>query len=266
MSKKNRKTMQPFQKPPPSLPFKQRKSFETRKEDAIRIKKRFPTKIPVIVERYEREKYLPLLNKTKFLVPQDFSMIQFINTIRTRMNLSATHALYLLVNNKSLASMSLTVAELYMDEKDEDGFLYMTYASQEMFVKSKQLNTLSQQKPPKMKPFKQRYSLEERKADALGIQAKFPQRIPLIVERYQREKYLPPLNKTKFLVPPDISVAQLINTIRNRMDLSASQAFYLLVNKKSLPCMSITVSELYRDFKDEDGFLYMTYASQEMFG
>ncbi|KAM9316732.1 microtubule-associated protein 1 light chain 3 gamma [Gastrophryne carolinensis] len=116
-----------------SKPFKQRKSLATRKIEVIGIKAKFPTKIPVIVERYSKEKYLPLLDKTKFLVPQDLTMSQFINIIRNRMDLSATQAFYILVNEKTLASMSLTVSELYKDHKDEDGFLYMTYASQEMF-------------------------------------------------------------------------------------------------------------------------------------
>ena len=52
---------------------------------------------------------------------------------RNRMSLAPTQAFYLIVNNKSLASMSTTLAEVYKEEKDEDGFLYMTYASQEMF-------------------------------------------------------------------------------------------------------------------------------------
>ncbi|XP_008168700.1 microtubule-associated proteins 1A/1B light chain 3C [Trachemys scripta elegans] len=114
-------------------PFKLRKSFATRLEEVAGIRAKFPTKIPVIVERYQKEKYLPLLDKTKFLVPQELTMTQFITIIRSRMALTATQAFYLLVNNKSLASMSLTLAEVYRDYKDEDGFVYMTYASQEMF-------------------------------------------------------------------------------------------------------------------------------------
>ncbi|KFU94893.1 Microtubule-associated proteins 1A/1B light chain 3C, partial [Chaetura pelagica] len=104
-----------------------------RLEEVAGIRAKFPTKIPVIVERYHREKYLPLLDKTKFLVPEELTMMQFITIIRSRMALAATQAFYLLVNNKSLASMSLTMAEVYRDYKDEDGFVYMTYASQEMF-------------------------------------------------------------------------------------------------------------------------------------
>lgn len=30
--------------------------------------------------------------------------------------------------------------------------------------------------------------------------------------------------------------------------------------------MSKTLTEVYRENKDDDGFLYVTYASQEMFG
>ncbi|KAL3874045.1 hypothetical protein ACJMK2_037109 [Sinanodonta woodiana] len=116
-----------------SKTFKQRKSFATRKEEAGGIRGKFPMKVPVIVERYYKEQHLPLLDKTKFLVPQELSMSQFATIIRNRMTMSSNQAFYLLINNKSISSMSVTLAEVYQGEKDEDGFLYMTYASQEMF-------------------------------------------------------------------------------------------------------------------------------------
>ncbi|KAL8610402.1 Microtubule-associated protein 1 light chain 3 gamma [Nucella lapillus] len=113
--------------------FKQRKSFATRKEEVEGIRKKFPTKIPVIVEKFHKEKLLSMLDKTKFLVPQELTMSQFLTIIRNRMSLTSSQSVYLLINNKSLSSMSATIAEVYRDEKDPDGFLYMTYASQEMF-------------------------------------------------------------------------------------------------------------------------------------
>ncbi|XP_004578913.2 microtubule-associated proteins 1A/1B light chain 3C [Ochotona princeps] len=125
--------MPPQQKSPSLRPFKQRKSLATRQEEVAGIRAKFPNKIPVIVERYPREKLLPLLDKTKFLVPQELTMTQFLSIIRSRMVLRATEAFYLLVDNKSLVSMNMTMAEIYRDYKDQDGFVYMTYASQEMF-------------------------------------------------------------------------------------------------------------------------------------
>ena len=38
--------------------------------------------VQVIVERYAKEGELPLLDKTKFLVPQELTMSQFVTIIR----------------------------------------------------------------------------------------------------------------------------------------------------------------------------------------
>ncbi|XP_023652100.1 microtubule-associated protein 1 light chain 3 gamma-like [Paramormyrops kingsleyae] len=116
-----------------SKPFKQRKSFAARKHEVAGIRAKFPTKIPVILERYQKEKHLPSLDKTKFLVPEELTLSQFITVIRNRLHLVPRQAFYLLINNGGMSSMSLTMVEIYKDHKDEDGFLYMTYASQEMF-------------------------------------------------------------------------------------------------------------------------------------
>lgn len=52
---------------------------------------------------------------------------------RNRIRLNPNQALYLLVNNKTMMSLSLTLAEVYSEQAESDGFLYVTYASQEVF-------------------------------------------------------------------------------------------------------------------------------------
>jgi len=115
------------------LSFKQKKPLAIRKEEVAAIRTKFPCKVPVIVERYYKEQHLPVLDKTKFLVPQEITMSQFITIIRNRLQLNSQQALYLLVSNRNLASLSRPLAQIYRDYRDEDGFLYVTYASQEVF-------------------------------------------------------------------------------------------------------------------------------------
>ncbi len=46
------------------------------------------------------------------------------------MTLGSNQAFYLLIDSKGICSMSMTLAEVYEKEKSQDGFLYISYASQ----------------------------------------------------------------------------------------------------------------------------------------
>lgn len=53
---------------------------------------------------------------------------------------------------------------------------------------------------------------------------------------------------------------------RNKIRLNSNQTLYLLVNNKTMMSLSLTLAEVYNDHAENDGFLYVTYASQEVFG
>uniref|UniRef100_A0A3B3WHW6 Microtubule-associated protein 1 light chain 3 gamma, like n=1 Tax=Poecilia mexicana TaxID=48701 RepID=A0A3B3WHW6_9TELE len=121
--------MAPFEKSMEMTPFKQRKCL-TRKDEVCNIRSKFPNKLPVIVERYIKEKTLPLLDKTKFLVPFELTLGQFL-CLLNKIALDGTQTLFLLVAERSMSSMSSSMGDIYSRFRDADGFLYITYASQE---------------------------------------------------------------------------------------------------------------------------------------
>ncbi|XP_051276901.1 uncharacterized protein map1lc3cl [Dicentrarchus labrax] len=265
---------------------------KTRKDEVCSIRSKFPNKLPVIVERYIREQTLPLLDKSKFLVPFELTLGQFLCLLRNKIALDSTQALFLLVAEKSMSCMSSSMGEVYSRHRDTDGFLYITYASQEILPpegtspsawarpphrlhhswslqatpSNKQTNMAPFEKSMEMMPFKQRKCLETRKDEVCSIRSKFPNKLPVIVERYIREQTLPLLDKSKFLVPFELTLGQFLCLLRNKIALDSTQALFLLVAEKSMSCMSSSMGEVYSRHRDTDGFLYITYASQEMFG
>ena len=113
--------------------FKEQFSFTKRLNEANRVLEKYPDRIPIIVERYNRSSNdLPLIDKKKFLVPNDLTVGQFVYVIRKRIRLPAEKAIFIMMKNK-LPPTSMLVSELYQDEKHEDNFLYLTYSSENVF-------------------------------------------------------------------------------------------------------------------------------------
>jgi len=106
---------------------------------------------------------------------------------------------------------------------------------------------------------------EKRAEVAARIRAKYPDRIPVIVEKAPKSD-APDLDKKKYLVPADITVGRFVFEIRQHMKLSSEKAIFLFVNKDVLPPTAALMSHIYEKYKDEDGFLYVTYSGENTFG
>lgn len=112
--------------------------------------------------------------------------------------------------------------------------------------------------------FKVENSFENRLEESTRIRDKYPDRIPVIVQRAPRSS-ITDIDKQKFLVPSDLTVAQFMYIIRRRIQLPPEKAMFLFVNKV-LPATSATMGTIYEEHKDEDGFLYIGYSGENTFG
>jgi GABA(A) receptor-associated protein len=112
--------------------------------------------------------------------------------------------------------------------------------------------------------FKEDHTLEQRCQESNKIRQKYPDRIPVIVQKVEGSN-IEKIDKRKYLVPADITAAQFMWIIRKRINLPSERAIFLFVDKM-VPQSSWTMGELYSQHKDADGFLYIAYSGENTFG
>ena len=116
--------------------------------------------------------------------------------------------------------------------------------------------------------FKSAYPLATRAQECRRIHEKFPDRIPVIVERggTKATNTVPLIDKNKVLVPGDLTLGQFTYVIRKRITLSSDQSLFLFVGN-TLPTTGALMRELAQRHRDEeDGFLYIKYCGESTFG
>ena len=110
--------------------FKQEKrDFYVRRRFSEQLRTYYPLKIPIICEKDSNSKTLRDIDKTKYLVNFDFTVSQFSFMIRQKLEINKEEAIYLLANGKILIP-DADLSDSYESYKENDGFLYITYASE----------------------------------------------------------------------------------------------------------------------------------------
>merc|ERR1712203_1313964 len=112
--------------------------------------------------------------------------------------------------------------------------------------------------------YKEEHPFEKRRAEGEKIRRKYPDRVPVIVEKSPKAR-IGDLDKKKYLVPSDLTVGQFYFLIRKRISLRPEDALFFLVNNV-IPPTSSTMGSLYQEHHEEDFFLYIAYSDESVYG
>ena len=110
--------------------FRESLNYQCRFEEAEKIKKRYPARVPVIVETRPD---VPPLSKRKYLVPRDLTVGEFLHILRKRIKLRPEQALFLFFSGNVLAPTAGMLGKVYETHKDDDQFLYADLCMESTF-------------------------------------------------------------------------------------------------------------------------------------
>jgi len=117
------------------------------------------------------------------------------------------------------------------------------------------------------KRFIDKFTFFERTTESSKIMKKYTDRLPIICEKNIRDISIPDIDKHKYLVPHDLTVGQFIYVVRKRIRLPASSALFLFVgDHNTLLPNNLYMDEIYDRYKNMDGFLYIMYSKENVFG
>ena len=121
-----------------------------------------------------------------------------------------------------------------------------------------------------LQPYRDRVSLDVRKTEATRIRLKYPERIPVIAsidQQSRNSQLLPPLKREKFLVPGTYTIGQLLIALRKEITITAETAVFMFVSDKhTMMPNSARLKDIYAEYHNDDGFLYVTCCGENTFG
>ena len=113
--------------------------------------------------------------------------------------------------------------------------------------------------------YRKNVPFDERKLKASMILKQHPHRIPVVVECSDSLQAVHPLNKNKFIVPYELTLAQFMFIIRKHMKLEPEYAIFVFINNRLHPITTV-LGAVYAEEKDEDGFMYLDVFQESTFG
>ena len=108
--------------------------------------------------------------------------------------------------------------------------------------------------------------LDKRRSVAESIIRKYPQHIPIVIGRADIQ-LTPPINKYKYIIRRDSTLANFIQEIRKDLpSLGPSTGLFFFFLDNTIAPLTATMQTLYDKHRDDDGFLYLIYSCENTFG
>ena len=111
--------------------------------------------------------------------------------------------------------------------------------------------------------YQKKHSFAKRKAESASVIIKYPNRIPIICESATNEINL---DKSKFITSDDLTFGQFLYVIRKRAKIKHEKAIYLLTERNNAPPQHMYMVNVYNEYVNEDGFLYIVVNGDTAFG
>ena len=126
--------------------FKRKFSIDDRQRQTKAIIEKYEIKCPIYLT-YDKE----IINKNfidnsskqlnKYIVTSELTLAQFLVIVRKKINVNAEESLTLFIEsyqndkliNTVLAPSTNSIGEIYLNNKDEDGFLYLKLVKENVF-------------------------------------------------------------------------------------------------------------------------------------
>jgi GABA(A) receptor-associated protein len=126
------------------------------------------------------------------------------------------------------------------------------------------------------KSFQEQHSFDTRQREAARMRSEYPNRVPVIVQPTARS-HVPAMKKRKFLIDKQNTVSQLMLAVRRSVVNAATaerpfgpeSALFLYTKKDKHMVLhpgSQTMANIDDEYRDEDGFIYMTVDTENTFG
>jgi hypothetical protein len=110
-------------------------------------------------------------------------------------------------------------------------------------------------------------SFDMRKKKFNSLLLKFPDKIPVILEKSKSDKYLPKIDKSKLLVAHDMTILNIIQLLKSNLKINGNTSIYIVIAGKNIMVSgSQSIASIYQDHKNNDGFLYLEYCTENVFG